>query len=57
MTFLTETVLMNPNQLLDFHYLLAAVGAGALFLFEGALLGILVFAGAKTAGESRAAQV
>lgn len=55
MAYLTETVLMNPNQFLDFHYLLAAVGAGTLFLFEGALLGILVFAVAKTAGESRAA--
>lgn len=54
MAYLTETVLLNPNQFLNSHHLLAAFGAGALFLIEGALLGILVFAGAKSAGKPRA---
>lgn len=43
MDYLTGNTLMNSNHILHSYQYLAAIGAGLLFVFEGTLLGIMVF--------------
>ena len=51
MAYLTSNILSNSTQAFYSYHYLAAIGAGILFLVEGTLLSLVVFAGKKSSQE------